>query len=103
MLSEKLIREDLRWRILQCIHVSGIHAMREMYIWRVLNDLEFFPSMDSLRQDLHYLEQKKLVVNTKKTTIHGFEWISQLTAEGTDFVEYSTGDIVGIARPATQY
>ena len=77
--------------------------MREMYIWRVLSDYEFLSSIDALRQELHYLEQKKLIVNTKKKTVHGYEWISQLTAEGTDFVEYSTGEIVGIARPATQY
>ena len=99
MTPEKLEREDLRWRILQCLHISGIHVMREMYIWRVLNDLEFFPSINSLRQELDYLEQKKLVVNTKKKTLHGFEWISQLTAEGIDFAEYASGEIVGITRP----
>jgi hypothetical protein len=99
MLSEKLEREDLRWRILLCLQYSGIKLMREMYIWRTLNDLEFFPSVEDLRQELHYLEQKKLIVNVKKQLSLSVEWMSQLTAEGTDFVEYATGDITGIARP----
>lgn len=96
---EKLAREDLRWRILQCLHISGIHLMREMYIWRVLNDLQFFPSISSLREELKYLEQKGLVVNVEKKMSLGLEWMSQLTAAGTDYVQYATGDIVGITRP----
>jgi hypothetical protein len=99
MLPDKLEREDLRWRILQCLQYSGIKLMREMYIWRTLNDLDFFPSIESLRHELNYLEQKKLITNIKKQLPLGVEWMSQLSAEGTDFVEYATGEIVGIARP----
>jgi hypothetical protein len=100
MSPEQVAREDLRWRILQCLECSGIHLMRELYIWRVLNDLDFFPSIQSLREELDYLERKELVEIVKKKATHGFEWMTRLTAVGTDYVQYSIADdIVGITRP----
>ena len=98
--TEQLQREDMRWKILQCLKISGILLMREAYIWKVLNDLEFFPSIVSLRVELNYLEQKGLIKNVRKELPLGSEWMCQLTANGVDFVEYATvEDLVGIARP----
>lgn len=100
MITEQLQREDMRWKILQCLHISGIALMRETYIWRVLDAVDLFPSVVSLRKELQYLEQKGLIKNVRKDSALGSEWLSQLTAEGIDFVEYATKEaIVGIARP----
>jgi hypothetical protein len=76
--------------------------MRELYIWRVLNDLEFFSSIESLRVELDYLEKKGLINNVRKKQSLGFEWMSGLTAVGTDYVQYVSADIPGIARPPQQ-
>ncbi len=74
--------------------------MREVYIWRVLDTLEVFPSVVSLRKELEYLEKKGLIKNVRTQANLGSEWMSQLTAEGIDYVEYATKeDLVGIARP----
>jgi hypothetical protein len=99
---EQLEREDMRWRILRCLECSGIHLMRELYIWRVLNDLEFFSSIESLRVELDYLEKKGLVNNVRKQKPLGHEWMSSLTAVGTDYVQYVSPDIPGVARPPQQ-
>jgi hypothetical protein len=101
MTPEQATREDLRWRILQCLECSGIHLMRELYIWRVLNDLEFFPSLPSLRIELNYLKGKGLIETAvNKRHQEGDEWMCKLTPTGTDYVQYATAeDIVGITRP----
>lgn len=92
-------REETRWRILQILEKTRGSEIRELIIWRTLDDLQLVPSMVELRRELFYLSEKGLIKANQIRSEFGYEWRAQLSAQGIDFVEYTTGDIPGIARP----
>lgn len=92
-------REDMRWRILQILDKTRGSQTREMLVWRTLDDLDLVPSITELRRELHYLSEKGLIKTSQVASEFGVDWRSQLTAQGIDFVEYTSESIPGIARP----
>jgi hypothetical protein len=96
---EQIRREETRWRILQILDKTRGSEIRELIIWRTLDDLQLVPSVVELRREMDYLAQKGLLKASQARSEFGYEWRAQLTAQGIDFVEFTTDDIPGIARP----
>jgi hypothetical protein len=92
-------REEIRWKILLTLHCNRPNSTRENWILRVLDDIELFPGVSELRQELHYLQSKELIQTTQLGTAFGTDWSASLTAKGVDYVEYAIDPIPGVHRP----
>ena len=93
---ERYRREELRWQILVTLNVGGrLSPMSEDMILRVLSDAEAPTGPHELRTELDYLAEKGLVRITSREA----HWRVELTAAGTDVVEYTVDAPPGIARP----
>lgn len=95
-------RESLRWQILLVLYHCRENLTRESQILAVIDDEIDNCFVHELRRELSYLESKKLIKVTQKSTVSGKVWSAQIDHGGVDFVEYSSDDIVGIGRP-TKY
>jgi hypothetical protein len=96
---EKQRREEMRWQILLTLYHNRPNNTRETWIMGVLDNTELYPGVSELRQELHYLEGKKLISTYQHGSAFGSNWTASLSAEGVDYVEYVSGAIAGIARP----
>ncbi len=86
----------IRWSILRTLHVGGHIGATEPMIRSVI-DAEFIGiSADTLRKQLHYLQQRKLIELTESEID---PWRAKLTRCGYDLVEYRVDCEAGIARP----
>ena len=90
----------IRWAILRTVHVAGHHGATEPMI-RTVIDADFMGcSAETLRKQLHYLKQRKLV-DVEESEIDS--WVVRLTRCGYDLVEYRVDCEAGIARPALRH
>lgn len=86
-----------RLRILQVLSMNGIDPIGEGLILKCLSadeDLAF--TADNIRSNLDYLEERRLVHITLRTTDR---WIAKLSANGRDFLEGIGPKIEGVAHP----
>lgn len=93
---EQKQREEARWRILRVIDAGRPIAVSEQIIWRVLADIKLALTLNSLRRELSYLRDLKLL------ELEGEDndlWFAKLTASGVDVVEYNQAAPAGVARP----
>jgi hypothetical protein len=92
---EKHQREEARWRILR--DIGRPNPVAETLIWRHLtDDLHLQITPHGLRRELDYLDERKLIkISGKEHPI----WLSELTREGIDVIEYTIPCEAGIARP----
>lgn len=89
-------KEDARWRILRILDSGRPIAVSELIIWRVLTDVHIPFSLNDVRREMDYLQDRKLIV------IEGVDsdiWFGKLTHDGIDVVEYTVPVEPGIARP----
>lgn len=97
---EKLQREEIRWRILKILDAGRPLPVSEAITLRALQDSNLVVTPHSLRRELDYLEDRKLVTVTGKDSP---TWSADLTRLGVDVVEYTLDCDPGIARPKKWY
>ena len=87
----------IRWSLLRTIHVGGHLGATETMCKQVI-DAEYVGvlSPSAMRDQFHYLEQRKLISVTKPELE---PWYAVLTRHGYDVVEYRVDCEPGIARP----
>lgn len=93
---EKHRREETRWRILKVLDAGRPWPVAEGLVMAALDDVELSITVSDLRKQIRYLRDKQLL------QIHGEDqptWLVNLTAEGTDVVEYTAVCPPGIRRP----
>jgi hypothetical protein len=88
-------REEARWRLLRAIYFGRPLATADTILWRALHDIALPITLKQVRQELDYLESRKLVEIKKRPDV----WLSELTWHGVDVVEYTVDCVPGIARP----
>ena len=85
-----------RWEMLRCLHVGGHVGTTDTMILSVLVALWAGVTRDWVRDQLAYLEDRKLV----RIERHAVEdWRCWLTRDGTDVVLYTVDCLPGIDRP----
>jgi hypothetical protein len=92
-------RELLRWQILHILNYCRESFTSERQILLVIGDEISDCSPNELRQELTYLNLKKLIEIDRRVTSGGKVWHARIDSLGIDFVEYNSDDLVGIARP----
>jgi len=93
---EQKQREEARWRILRVLDAGRPIAVSENIVWRVLHDIRLPMSVSSVRREIDYLRDLRLVdVEGEETET----WFAKLTAAGVDVVEYTIAAPAGVARP----
>ena len=93
---ERAQREEARWRILRALDAGRPMPVSESVIWRTLTDATVPASPQQVRRELVYLQEKLLLSILNR---EGPTWSAQLTAHGTDVVEYTVECPPGINRP----
>lgn len=97
---EKHQREELRWRMLKVLLAGAPWPVSEGLLQAALDDAALRVTPSQLRKELRYLADKQLVI------VHQQDqpvWLGQLTALGTDVVEYAAACPQGIRRPDKWY
>lgn len=92
-----IARRSLRWRILRILYMGRPIGANETIIQHALSKGEFEVTQQSLRNELEYLRDLKLVKVTE-----GRVWTAEILPAGTDIVEYTTDSPAGILRPEQQ-
>ncbi len=92
-------REVLRWQVLHILNYCRENFTSERQILLVIGDEVPDCSPNELRQELTYLQLKKLIEIDRQTTDAGKVLRARIDSMGIDFVEYNSDDLVGIARP----
>jgi hypothetical protein len=93
---EKAQREEMRWRILKILDAGRPGKVPETLILSVLQDISLPATPASLRRELDYLRDRKLIdLQCEDCPI----WSAELTRAGVDVVEYTVACEAGIARP----
>lgn len=94
---EQALKEEARWRILRTLDAgrSG-PPMSETMLLRILSSIEIPLTAKALRDELVYLEDRKLIhIKDRRAP----EWHASIGHHGTDIVEYTVECLPGIARP----
>lgn len=94
---DKVQREKTRWRILKVLDAGRPLPVSEDVIREVLQDTALPITPAALRRELTYLEDRRLVEISGRTTTP--VWAAKLTRHGVDVVEYTVECLPGIARP----
>lgn len=94
---EKAHREEIRWRILQVLNAGRPLPVVESLVLRTLQDVSLPVTPQSLRRELDYLADRKLVNLSGRQSD---TWLASLTHYGVDIVEYTADCFPGIARPS---
>jgi hypothetical protein len=93
---EQKQREEARWRILRVLDAGRPIAVSENIVWRVLHDIRLPMSVTSVRREIAYLRDLRLIEVEGDDTE---TWFAKLTAQGVDVVEYTLTAPAGVARP----
>lgn len=97
---EKAHREQMRWRILRVLDAGRPLPVSEVVILQVLQEAALPVTPSSLRRELAYLEERRLVkLGGRDSPV----WSAELTRFGVDVVEYTIDCLPGIARPTKWY
>jgi hypothetical protein len=93
----KIQRESARWRILRILDAGRPLPVSEHTVLLALNDAKLSLTMQELRRELDYLDDRKLL---RILDVHTSHWSAELTHYGVDLVEYTVDCLPGIARPS---
>ena len=88
--------ESVRWLILQAVKLGGHVGATDEMILPAVRSSWIGVSMDQIRNEIEYLEQRKLVT-TERPPIR--PWRVRLTRHGHDLVDYVSDVAPGIDRP----
>lgn len=95
---EKARRENIRWLILLALNSARPIGASETIIMSAIQPLVPDITALELRRNLDYLEERKLISITGRTSQP--QWFCKLDRYGIDVVEYTVDCDPGIARPA---
>jgi len=94
---QKSRRENLRWLILRTLHSARPIGTTEQIILQTVQGLVPDTTQFELRQELDYLDDRKLIeISERDTPV----WFAKINHHGVDVVEYTVDCQPGIARPA---
>ena len=95
-MNEKARREGMRWHLINTLNKARPYTSSEVFLLDVMRGI--YPDVTALelRQQLEYLQDRKLLDLTKQPS--GM-WFADLTRLGVDLAEYTIDCQPGIARP----
>lgn len=95
-MNEKARREGMRWHLINTLNKARPYTSSEVFLLDVM--LGIYPNVTplELRQQLEYLQDRKLLDLTKQPS--GM-WFADLNRLGVDIAEYTIDCQAGIARP----
>ncbi|EGK12337.1 MULTISPECIES: hypothetical protein [Kingella] len=95
-MNEKYRREGMRWHIINTLNKARPYTSSEVFLLDVMRGI--YPNVTALelRQQLEYLQDRKLLDLTKQPS--GM-WFADLNRLGVDIAEYTIECQAGIARP----
>ena len=88
-------REHLRWIILSALWHGIPYGCNEHMLLRTAQDVPLRVTSDQVRRELTYLKGHGLASVNQNNPL----WSAEITANGSDVVEYRADCPVGIARP----
>lgn len=95
-MNEKARREGMRWHLINTLNKARPYTSSEAFLLDVM--LGIYPNVTplELRQQLEYLQDRRLLDLTKQPS--GM-WFADLNRLGVDIAEYTIDCQAGIARP----
>ena len=95
-MNEKARREGMRWHLINTLNKARPYTSSEAFLLDVMRGI--YPDVTALelRQQLEYLQDRKLLDLTKQPS--GM-WFADLNRLGVDIAEYTIDCQAGIARP----
>ena len=95
-MNEKARREGMRWHLINTLNKARPYTSSEAYLLDVMRGI--YPDVTALelRQQLEYLQDRRLLDLTKQPS--GM-WFADLNRLGVDIAEYTIDCQAGIARP----
>ncbi|XXQ69030.1 hypothetical protein ACKLNO_03995 [Neisseriaceae bacterium B1] len=95
-MNEKYRREGMRWHLINTLNKARPYTSSEVFLLDVMRGI--YPDVTALelRQQLEYLQDRKLVDLNKQPS--GM-WFADLNRLGVDIAEYTIDCQAGIARP----
>lgn len=95
-MNEKARREGMRWHLINTLNKARPYTSSEVFLLDVMRGI--YPDVTALelRQQLEYLQDRKLLDLTKQPS--GM-WFADLNRLGVDIAEYTIDCQAGIARP----
>ena len=95
-MNEKARREGMRWHLINTLNKARPYTSSEVFLLDVRRGI--YPDVTALelRQQLEYLQDRRLLNLTKQPS--GM-WFADLTHLGVDIAEYTIDCQAGIARP----
>lgn len=95
-MNEKARREGMRWHLINTLNKARPYTSSEVFLLDVMRGI--YPDVTALelRQQLEYLQDRKLIDLTKQPS--GM-WFADLNRLGVDIAEYTIDCQAGIARP----
>lgn len=95
-MNEKARREGMRWHLINTLNKARPYTTSEVFLLDVMRGIYPNATALELRQQLEYLQDRKLVDLTKQPS--GM-WFADLNRLGVDIAEYTIVCNPGIARP----
>lgn len=95
-MNEKARREGMRWHLINTLNKARPYTSSEVFLLDVMRGI--YPDVTALelRQQLEYLQDRRLVDLAKQPS--GM-WFADLNRLGVDIAEYTIDCQAGIARP----
>jgi len=95
-MNEKARREGMRWHLINTLNKARPYTSSEVFLLDVMRGIYSDATALELRQQLEYLQDRKLVDLTK---LSSGMWFADLNRLGVDIAEYTIDCQAGIARP----
>lgn len=93
---QKARREELRWLILLALNAARPMGTSEAVIKNAIEPVILDITQHEIRNELDYLEERKLITIDHKDTP---SWFAKINRYGIDVVEYTVPCDPGIKRP----
>lgn len=88
-------REHLRWILLAALWHATPYGCNEQILVRIAQDVPLRVTPDRVRRELAYLRGCELVEVDESNPL----WHAEITAKGSDVVDYRADAPAGVARP----
>lgn len=95
-MNEKARREGMRWHLINTLNKARPYTSSEVFLLDVMRGIYPNTTALELRQQLEYLQDRRLVDLVKQPS--GM-WFADLNRLGVDIAEYTIECQAGIARP----
>ena len=93
---EKQHLPSARWEILRTLGIAGHLGATDAMLLSVVSALFLSANRSSVRDQMHYLEDRKLI----KVERHPIDpWRAIISRHGSDIYDYQVECLVGIRRP----